>query len=140
MIVQSGLIRLGLLLLLWVAGCGEERPPIAPERMRPILLELQLAEARLAIEHPDNRWKRDSLGRKYWGQILAGHGLKSDQFREALDWYTQHPKAFLAVQDSVLLDLNLRLAQLPPDLRMPQIPMPQPNGPLNPMMPGKSRP
>jgi hypothetical protein len=105
-----------------------------------VLLDLQLVEARLAIEHPDNRWKRDSLGRVYWAQTLASYGLQPDEFRNALNWYTQHPKAFLAVQDSVLLDLNLRMAQLPPDLRMPQMSTPQPSGPLNPVMPGKPRP
>lgn len=117
--------------LLAIAGCKnpDGEPPVPQQQMRAILLDMQVVEARLQVLLP-TEYARDSVGKIYYLQVLRAHKLSPDAFRAAWNYYVDHPRLLQQVQDSVLVDLSILQAKLPPQ-KGPVLPSPPP--PRNPL-------
>lgn len=71
-------------------------PPIAADKMKNILLDLQTAEAYSAIvpkeegEEGPNKKNKDTLSH-YYALVLKRYDISQQEFEQAMDWYFKHP-------------------------------------------------
>ena len=83
------------------SGCGREKPPVDPEELMPLLVEIHLLQARLSSFAPDTTAHLyvDSLVRKY--------GITRDEFRETMQYYAGHPEEYVVLMDSVVDQMRM---------------------------------
>lgn len=86
------------LFLIAGAGCSDEKPPLDPETMRTVLVDLHLAESRLSTPGVDTRLPRDS--------VLAHHNIAPAQFDSAHAYYIRHPGTYRDVYQEVVDSLR----------------------------------
>ncbi len=91
-------LALGAMLVL--AGCSaflSDAPPVPDSTLVEVLTDLHLAKARSELDEPPPALE-DS--------VLHHHGLTRADYDAALDYYAEHPDAYLALYDQVLNHLN----------------------------------
>lgn len=84
------------LLLLVLSACSDQRPgqpPVADSTFAEILVEMHLARGAATFDVPPPGI-RDS--------ILAGYGVDSSRWEQALVYYSEHPDAYLQRYNDVL--------------------------------------
>ena len=88
---------LGLFLSFTSCKRIEEKPPISMEKMKKVLLDLQIAETysvglNFDTLSPGNKFKKnyDSLS-VFYGAVLNHHDLSITDFKEAMKWYENKP-------------------------------------------------
>lgn len=106
-----------LLLCTGLAACSSltsAPPPVADSTMVQVLAELHLLRARLRTPGlPPTDTSRST--------VLSKYQLSTEQFDEALAYYTEHPEAFEVVYDQVLDQLSQERSQ-PATTRSPSAP------------------
>ncbi len=83
---------------LFLLSCGKETPPVPPQKMAAVLVDIHLAEARALQILPDSGKPAPAPGRNldslalFYQSILHHHGMDTADFRRAMDWYVLHPE------------------------------------------------
>ncbi len=113
-IMMSDNMRVNLIAFLLVlsfvfsACSNKSNPPIASDKMRDLLFDLQTAEA-----YSNGKFEGDSLGQKaniknpdtlayYYAMVFKRHNISQVDFEQALDWYLRHPDELTAVYNKVI--------------------------------------
>ena len=82
------------MLLLGLAACSKEAPHLPPERMAPILADLQVADAYSSLvrdsTHSNTEKNYDSLA-VWTAGIFTRHGVTMEEFNASMNWYRDHP-------------------------------------------------
>lgn len=110
------LFLLFALSLLLITGCGAltgDEPPVADTTLTSVLVELHLANARAGLE------SAPALPPGTRDSILARHGLDEPTLETAMDYYTEHPQAYVDLYDVVLDCLSAARDQSTPWLDGP---------------------
>ena len=108
---KCGFALLPVLLLLagvLVSCRGDEVPEdvMGEERMASFLQEAYLIEGFYAVE---SNFHYDTLQPEMLGAydtLLAHYNLTREDFERSVDWYTEHPKVYQRVHDTVLAHLE----------------------------------
>lgn len=104
-------VLISLVTLCISAGCGSsEQPPIEPEKMQAILVDVHLAEARnqqTGKDSTSNPLPKDlkDLAASY-NVIYKHHGIDEAEFEKSMKWYRYHPDQLDSVYAKVLSDLS----------------------------------
>lgn len=101
------LFMAGVLLLgMTTVSCKEEKAPIPPGEMAPILAELHLADALSGLVRADtphrHGFKNDDSLAIWTTQILARHHKTMEEFNAGLKWYRDRPKALDSLYGMVI--------------------------------------
>lgn len=105
-------IVLAICLMLSVASCVQtEDEPLPKETMVKLLTDIHLSEVYGTMVndslHKTINRNMDSVG-LYYKSILAHHDVTIDEFKNSLDWYSNHPIDL----DSVYITVQNNLMQL----------------------------
>ncbi|HNB81684.1 MAG TPA: DUF4296 domain-containing protein [Chitinophagaceae bacterium] len=100
-------------LFLW-SSCKPEPAPISIPAMASVLKDLHFAESYTQVLPFDSLHpvlnRQDSLNRMN-AMIYQQHHLTETQFREALQWYQNHPVFFDSVYQIILNDISIQQAR-----------------------------
>jgi hypothetical protein len=111
--MKMRLTRLIVFLAL-ISACREASPPLAPEKMGRVLLDMHLAEAYAQqIPRPEGQISmrnEDSL-KVFQARILNKHGISESAFRNATNWYTSHPEMLDSVYQNILSEITILAAK-----------------------------
>lgn len=90
--------------LFLVAACAK-KAPLAKEKMADVMTDVMLMESANAINYnhgllPDSIWEND------YAVIFAKHGVSKETFKNALDFYHEHPDQFSGIMEKVITRLQ----------------------------------
>lgn len=94
-------VALGLLLILAVSACKEERPDyvISEQRLESFLYDYHMANAILSgMDHPSANQRE-----AFYDHVLEKHNLTKEEFDTSMTWYSLHP--------DVMQDMYLRITK-----------------------------
>lgn len=81
-----------------LSGCATESPPLSPETMTAVLVDLHLSEVRSEVSDDARPVPRDT--------VLAWHDVSPATFEAAEAHYTDHPSAYRDVYEAVVDSLQ----------------------------------
>jgi len=96
-----------LCFMVLLAACTnkKEQPPVPPEKVEQIVLDLELAAAYSLLAPPGNT---DTAAAQYRTLVFRHHQTTEADFNEVMKWYVNHP----AVLDSVYTHVKSKLEEL----------------------------
>ena len=110
---QRNTILLFLSLLLGIftfaSSCKQDKPPLSPEQMCKLLLELHLAEAyaqQLPNSAATNYKNADSLF-MFNAEILKRQNVSEMDFRKSLNWYKSRPELLDSIYQTILSNIAI---------------------------------
>lgn len=96
-------------LFLFSACITEPSPPLPPEKMKALLMDVHFAEAYSMMVtdslHYLREKNRDSLA-VFYNDVLAHHHLTKDEFLDIVDWYRRHPQQLDSVYANMISDMT----------------------------------
>lgn len=111
--MTSKYFRSFLLVLVFTSlafSCKKEEPHLSQEKMRAMLMDLQLAETYSSLvlkdsTHPVIDKNMDSLA-VYYKEIFNHYGVTQSEFERSVKWYQMHPDEIDSVYARMLGDFN----------------------------------
>jgi hypothetical protein len=95
-----------LIFVFGLMSCKEDKPPIPPQEMAPILADLHLADAASALVSTDtpkrHGVKNDDTLAIWTVQILKQHHKTVAEFNEGLQWYRDRPDLLDSLYEKVI--------------------------------------
>lgn len=92
------------------SGCKQDKPPINPEQMSSLLLELHLAEAyaqQLAKENATISYKNEDSLLVFNAEILKRQKISEADFRKSLNWYKSRPELLDSIYQNILSNIAI---------------------------------
>jgi len=101
-------------IFLWSCSQTQELPQgvLNKEEMIEVLLDVYMAQAKIAKERSIERDSAEVLYRHYQDYILKQRNSDTITFYNSLTYYFEHPEDFEIINEIVLDSLNLRLEKL----------------------------
>lgn len=103
------ILSIGLSLIL-IAGCKQDKPPLGPEQMSKLLLELHLAEAyaqQIPRETETISYKNEDSLLIFNAEILKRLRVSESDFRKSLNWYKSRPELLDSIYQTILSDIAI---------------------------------
>ncbi|MBS1614796.1 MAG: DUF4296 domain-containing protein [Bacteroidetes bacterium] len=92
--MKNGIVFCLIILFLSATSCTQKQAHLPPEKMAPIMAELQLADVYSGMLHkpgqPNRGKDMDSLA-AWTKAILDRHQVSREEFSSSLDWYRDRP-------------------------------------------------
>lgn len=102
---------IALLFLSFACSSDQVKIPnyvIQPDSMVPILTDLHITDAYLAI----NRSRESNAVKKtFYKSVFSNHGVSKQDFDTSILFYTAHPEVYEAIYDKVMAELSTRMAK-----------------------------
>jgi hypothetical protein len=96
--------------LLVFNACNDETPPLPPDKLEAILMDLHFAEGYSMMVTDSMHYLReknkDTLA-VFYNDVFKHHGISKEKFMEAMNWYKKHPAELDSVYNSMLPELSI---------------------------------
>ena len=108
------------ILLFALIGLASCRPDgiLSQRKMQNVLHDLHYAEG--VLQEANMNFGHDDTMAKYYGQVLAKHGVTQAQFDSSLVWYTHNPKRFAHIYPKVIARLQAESEALQAEIKRRQ--------------------
>jgi hypothetical protein len=100
-------------LVLWLTACNRpiaDAPPVDAAKMEKVLLDMNFAETYVmrvpSTDSVQAAFKNMDTLNQLYSDILARHGLTSEQFRKGFNWYLSHPDKLEGVYQNMLNEVS----------------------------------
>lgn len=115
-IPKKSLYIFTLAMFLLSSCISEPEPPLPPDEMKSILMDIHLAEAYSMMVTDSTHYLRekdkDSLA-VFYNDILSHYKLSKDEFIDIVDWYRHHPEQMDSVYANMITEMSKLEAKYP---------------------------
>jgi len=104
---------LGLTVLVFFSCCTRKisHPPLSKEKLIPIMIDIQLAEAEYAKGNQFEKGRAIKVLTEY-DKIFLKHNVNSEDFYTSFAYYRQHPKEMDELYQEVIEEMTKRESEL----------------------------
>jgi hypothetical protein len=98
-----------LLLLSCKDMLKKDEPPVAPEKMQKVLLDLHIAEVYSSMltdsSHQSREKNPDSLA-AFYSDVFTHHGVSKNDFDKGIEWYKAHPEEMDSLYNNIITEVG----------------------------------